>query len=125
MAVKIATLSRLSDLEREMGAAGRQEEEAALREVLQMLVRSRRMLLTTGEAAARLNVSIPTVKRWIERGTLDGGLVGSRWLVSPESVQRVLDVRKILGEIEAEGFPTDEEIRAMYARRDPITASAS
>lgn len=74
-----------------------------------------RELLTASQAGKLLEVSIPTIKRWVERGTLDGGPVGGRWLIAAESVERIRHIRQLFGEIEAEGYPTDEEIRVLYA----------
>jgi hypothetical protein len=56
-------------------------------------------------------VTIPTVKDWICRGTLQEQPVDSRWRVSAASVEKVLQVRAMLDEMDEEGFPTDEEIR--------------
>lgn len=103
--VKLATLSTLENLKQEMAYAGRSREQEALDEALGALARPRRGFLTTGEAADQLGISIPTVKRWIERGTLDGGPVGGRWLVSSESVERILRVRNVLRELDEEGNP--------------------
>jgi excisionase family DNA binding protein len=114
--VKLATLSTLEELEREMARAGRAREEAALKEAVGALSRPPRGFLTVGQAAERLGISILSVKRWIERGTLDGGPVEGRWLVATESVERILRVRKILREMDEEGNPTDEEIRELYER---------
>jgi excisionase family DNA binding protein len=114
--VKLTTLSTLAELEHEMARAGRAKEEAALQEAVRALSRPARGFLTTGQAAEQLGVSIPTVKRWIERGTLDGGPVEGRWLVATESVERILRVRKLLRELDEEGNPTPEEIRDLYDR---------
>src|SRR6266508_4547211 len=120
--VKLATLSTLENLKQEMARAGRPREQEALDEALGALARPRRGFLTTGEAADQLGISIPTVKRWIERGTLDGGPVGGRWLVSSESVERILRVRNVLRELDEEGNPTDAEIRELYGRSRESTA---
>lgn len=114
--VALTTLRTLAELEREMSEAGRLTEEEALREAVQTLGRSSE-LLTTGEAASRLGVSIPTIKRWIERGTLAGGHMGGRWLVSPASVEELLRLRAALLEMDREGNPTQEEIQKLYGRR--------
>lgn len=110
--VAITILKTLAELEQEMGRAGRATEEEALREALRTLARRRGEFLTTGEAAERLGVSIPTVKRWIERGALAGGPMGGRWLVAPESVERMVRLRESLVELDREGNPTVEEIRS-------------
>lgn len=110
--VGITILRTLAELEREMGRAGRANEEGALREALRTLSRRRGEFLTTGEAAEQLGVSIPTVKRWIERGALAGGPVGGRWLVAPESVERVVRLKESLVELDQEG-----NVRAFLASR--------
>lgn len=115
--VKAATLSTLEELRQEMAAAGREAEKAALEEALRTLTHRREGLLTTGEAAERLGIAIPSVKRWIERGTLKGSQVGGRWLVAEESMERILRIRKLLKEMDEEGNPTDEEIQEMYRKR--------
>lgn len=65
------------------------------------------------EAAERLDIAIPTVKEWIRRGTLKGRPVENRWWVSEESVEKVLTVRKMLADMEEEGYPTEEEIHEL------------
>jgi excisionase family DNA binding protein len=117
--VGITTLKTLGELEQEMGRAGRTTEEEALREALRTLARRRGEVLTTGEAADQLGVSIPTVKRWIERGVLVGSLMGGRWLVAPDSVQRLARLKASLVELDQEGNPTEEEIRAIDQRSSP------
>ncbi|MBI3979644.1 MAG: helix-turn-helix domain-containing protein [Chloroflexi bacterium] len=48
-------------------------------------------LMTTGEAARALGIrSINTIKRWASEGLLDGVRRGGRWLISSESVDRML-----------------------------------
>jgi len=112
--VALATLKTLAELEREMGQAGRPAEEEALHEAVRTLARRRGEFLTTGEAADRLGVSIPTVKRWIERGALLGGLMGGRWLVSRENVEQLARLRTSLVDLDREGNPTMEEVRDLY-----------
>lgn len=114
--VTFATLDRLSALEREMERAGRTAEREALREARRALVRQEPDFVTTGVAAERLGVSIPTVKRWIARGALTGGSLGTRWLVSADSVEAVLALRRSLGALDREGNPTPEEITALHAQ---------
>ena len=114
--VRLATLNQLTALEREMERAGRPEEQRALREARLALARSDQGFVTTGVAAERLGVSIPTVKRWVQRGALAGGAVGTRWLVSTASVERILSLRRSLNGLEREGNPTPEELAALYAR---------
>ncbi len=113
--VSFATLDRLTALEREMERTGRLDDKRALHEARLALARSTREFVTTGIAAERLGVSIPTVKRWIERGTLAGGQLGGRWLVSVESIERVLSLRRSLAALDQEGNPTPREIAELYA----------
>ncbi len=108
--VRPETLQTLARLERELANAGRTAEVEAVREALSALARPERGLLTTGQAAERLGVSITTVKEWVRRGTLKGVDTGTRWLVSEDSVERILRIRKTIAEIDEEGYPTPEEI---------------
>lgn len=119
---KRATLNILANLEQEMAQAGRAAEQAALGEALGALRHPPRELLTIRRAAERLDIPIRMVKRWIEWGTLYGGPINGRWLVAAEDVERVLRVRRTLAEIQQEGFPTDEELRALYdpSRHSPV-----
>jgi len=110
------TLDTLARLGQEMAEEGRTVEEQALRDAVAELGRFSGGLLTTGEAADRLHVSIPTVKRWIERGALSGVDTGTRWLVTEESVERVIRVRRNLKEMDEEGNPTGEEILELTKR---------
>jgi len=114
--VSLTTLTTLESLEQEMAQTGRSIEEAALREALGALARPERGFLTTGQAAERLGVSIPTIKRWIERGTLAGGPVGGRWVVAQESVDRLGRLRESLATLDQEGNPSPDEVRAIYRR---------
>lgn len=109
-AVSLSTIEKLAELEQEMVAAQREPAAEAIRKALAALARPNRGWLTTGQAAEKLGVSIPTVKDWIKRGTLKGTPVGSRWIASEESVERILGIRKALGDLEEEGFPSPEEI---------------
>lgn len=111
-----ASLDTLARLGQEMAEAGRTTEEEALRDAVAELGRFSGGLITTGEAAERLRISIPTVKRWIERGALSGVDTGTRWLVTEESVERVLRIRRNLKEMDEEGNPTDEEILELTKR---------
>lgn len=61
-------------------------------------------------------MTIPTVKDWIRRGTLEGQPVGGRWRVSAASVDKVLQIRGMLTAMEDEGYPTDEEIDELTRR---------
>jgi excisionase family DNA binding protein len=115
--IKMTTLATLSDLEQEMEGAGRPAERDALREAVNALAKREPDFLTTGQAAERLGVSIPTVKRWIERGGLAGGEMGRRWLVSAESVERLIQVRNTLWEMDREGNPSREEIAQTHRSR--------
>lgn len=124
MMVKLGTLTTLVELEREMDQAGRNAEREALREAVRALGSSRSDVLTPSEAAGRLGVSIPTVKRWIERRTLDAGRVEGRWLIASASVERLVDVREALRAIELEGLPTDQELQALLGR-GPSRASTA
>lgn len=116
----LATLDTLLQLQREMAAEGRTAEEEALREALTCLGRALSKaddgLLTTGEAAERLGLSISTVKRWAQRGVLRGVDMGTRWLVARESVDRIVRIRKTLAEMDAEGNPTPEEFVQLRRR---------
>src|SRR5262245_7832996 len=115
--VTLKTLETVARLQEEMARAGRTDEESALQAVVQALRRAERGFMTTGQAAERLGISIPTVKRWIERGTLAGGEFGGRWLVTAESVERVIRIREVLDALDREGNPTDEEIQELYRRK--------
>ena len=77
--VSPSTIERLAELEQEMVASERTTVAEALREALAALVRPSRGWLTTGQAAERLDITIPTVKEWVRRGTLKGRPVGKRW----------------------------------------------
>ncbi len=108
--IKPETLDTLARLERELASEGRTQEVEAVRDALAALARPERGLLTTGQAADRLGISITTIKEWVKRGTLKGVDTGTRWLVSEDSVERILRIRKTIAEIEEEGYPTPEEI---------------
>ena len=123
--VSLATMRTLAELEQEMTRSGRGVEQQALHEALTALARLERGVLTTGQAAERLGVSIPTVKRWIERGTLAGGPLGGRWLVSTEDVERFVRLRAALVALDEEGNPSPEEIRELYQRSRKRTEAPS
>jgi excisionase family DNA binding protein len=114
--VGLATIRTLAALEQEMARTGRAAEKQALREALRSLTRPERGYLTTGQAADKLGVSIPTVKRWVERGALAGGPMGGRWLVATDSVEQLVRLRASLTELDREGNPTTEEVRELYRR---------
>lgn len=104
-----ARLDTLARLGRELAGEGRNQEAEAVREAISELAYSHG-LITTGKAAERLHISIPTVKRWIGRRVLAGVDTGTRWLVSEESVDRVLRRRQTLADLDEEGNPSDEEL---------------
>lgn len=114
--VNLGILTTLEELEQEMAQEGRVREKTALHEALNALVRPERGFLTTGQAAERLGVSIPTIKRWIERDNLAGGQLGGRWVVSQESVDRLVRLRETLRALDEEGNPSPDEVRAMHGR---------
>lgn len=114
--VRLATLNCLTALEAEMERSGRPEEQRALHEARLALVRSDQGFVTTGIAAERLSISIPTVKRWIARGVLTGGLLDTRWLVETESIERVLALRRSLHTLDREGNPAPAEIELLYSQ---------
>ena len=116
--VSLATLNTLAGLEQEMARAGRVTEQRALHAALCAFASPASGYLTTGAAAAALGVSIPTVKRWIQRGVLHGVSVGSRWLISQESVDQALRLRSALTALNDGGNPSPEEIQALLDRRD-------
>ena len=113
--VSPASLNTLDALQHEMARNGRVAEQAAIAEVLQALEAPG--FLSTGEAGARLDDSIPTIKRWIQRGALQGGPAGPQWIVSAASVDRLLRLRQALAELDAQGNPTAEEIVALERPR--------
>lgn len=80
------------------------------------MARADQGFVTTGVAAECLGVSIPTVKGWVARGTLAGGALGARWLVSTESIERLLALRRALAALDREGNPTPDELAALDAR---------
>lgn len=125
-AVKLSTIRALTELEQEMAGARRTAEAEAIREALAVLVRPARGWLSTGQAAELLGITVPTVKDWIRRGTLEGQPVGSRWRVSTASIDKVLQIRGTLVEIQEEGYPTEEEVREMTreVRRQMPTGQA-
>ncbi|HEY8746227.1 MAG TPA: helix-turn-helix domain-containing protein [Chloroflexota bacterium] len=114
--VDLATLTTLEALEQEMAQTGRAREKAALQEALGALARPERGFLTTGRAAENLGVSIPTIKRWVERGALTGGALGGRWVVSQDSVDRLVQLRESLLALDREGNPTADEVKALVQK---------
>src|SRR5438105_776741 len=65
--VKPATIQVLADLEREMADAQRTAAASAIRDAITILVSPARGWISTGQAAERLGVTVPTVKEWIRR----------------------------------------------------------
>ena len=116
--MNLATLNAVAKVQQEMEKAGRASESQALRAVLKSFTGQSSVLVTTGEAAKRLGLSIPTVKRWVERGALEGGEFGGRWLVSAASIDNLMNMRAALAALAEEGDPTPEEIAEMF-RHDP------
>jgi excisionase family DNA binding protein len=114
--VTLATLNTLAGLEQEMARVGRVAEQRALHAALRAFASPASGYLTTGATAAALGVSIPTVKRWIQRGVLRGVCLGSRWLVSKDSVDQALRLRSALAALDEEGNPSPEEIQAVLDR---------
>lgn len=53
------------------------------------------------------------VNPWIQRGALHGVCVGSRWLVTQESVDQVLRRRSALADLDDEDNPSPEEVQAL------------
>jgi excisionase family DNA binding protein len=118
--VTLATLNTLAALEQEMARTGRVAERRALHAALSAFASPASGYLTTGATAAALGVSTPTVKRWIRRGALRGVCLGSRWLVSQESVGQALHLRSALTSLDQEGNPSPEEIQTLLDRpREP------
>ncbi len=111
------TLTIVRELALELSRAVRLREEKALLEALRALSRPECMSLTPDEAAQRLGVSVPTVKRWIAQGALIGDMLGERWWVSAESVARLVRLREALVALDAEGNPTPEEVHALASRQ--------
>jgi excisionase family DNA binding protein len=114
--VTLATLNTLAELEQEMARTGRVAEQRALHAVLRACASPGGGYLTTGATAAALGVSIPTVKRRIRRGVLRGVCLGTRWLVSKDSVDQALRLRSAPVALDAEGNPSPEEIQALLDR---------
>ncbi len=104
-----ASIEKLVQLAQRLSAGGQAEEAEAVREALSELGQ-KLGFITTGAAADQLGVSIPTVRRWTSRGTLDGFDTGTRLLVSQASVERLLRLREDLEAMDEEGNPTPEEI---------------
>ncbi len=87
--VTLSTLERLSELEQRLDDLGLQPYRDALDDALRELGGPAHRFLRTGEAARRLGVSVPTVKRWGRRGILPISRVGGRWIVPADSVERL------------------------------------
>lgn len=112
-AIASSTLDELQELEREMESQGRASKAKALRGALMALARPSRGWLTTGQAAERLGITIPTVKAWIGRGALVGRQIGDRWWVSAESADGILNFGRSLAALEEDGVLTEEEAVAL------------
>ncbi len=112
----LATLRTLVDLEREMARLGRTSERSALREALQALIRPGQFM-TPRLAAERLGIPVASVKRWVQRGTLVGGPLGGRWVVSSESVDQIVWMREALLVLEEEGYPPEEALQSLFEPR--------
>ena len=123
--MNLATLNAVARIQQEMEQAGRVSESQALRAVLKSFTGQSSILVTTGEAARRLSLSIPTVKRWIERGALEGGEFGGRWLVSVPSINQIVNMRAALAALAEDGNPTPEEIAEMYGHEPQKHAGVS
>ncbi|MHB1159147.1 MAG: helix-turn-helix domain-containing protein [Chloroflexota bacterium] len=108
------TIDRLAQLARELDDAGRGDMAEAVRDAVNELRPAG--LITTGEAAERLNVALTTVRRWVERGVLEGVDTGTRLLVSQESVDRILKARQLQREMDAEGISTEGELYELTRR---------
>jgi excisionase family DNA binding protein len=114
--MNLATLNAVAKLQVEMEQSGRLGDSEALRSVLRSFAGRSGAFITTGGAARRLGISIPTVKRWIARGTLQGGAFGGRWLVAEPSVERIVGMRSALAALAEDGDPTPEEIANLFGK---------
>lgn len=54
------------------------------------MAESRRLLLSIPEVAEILNVSIPTVKRWLSQGVIPYRKLGGRTLIPQAEVDRIV-----------------------------------
>jgi excisionase family DNA binding protein len=88
--VTLSTLERLNELEQRLDDLGLQPYRDALDDALRELGGPAHRFLRTGEAARRLGVSVPTVKRWGRRGILPIARVRGRWIVPADSVERLV-----------------------------------
>lgn len=52
-------------------------------------------MLTVGDVAERLNVSVKTVRRWIESGKLEGYKFGKDYRIQQESFNRFIEESKV------------------------------
>lgn len=107
-------MDRLAQLARELDDAGRADMAEAVRYAVNELRPAG--LMTTGEAAERLNVALTTVRRWVDRGVLDGVDTGTRTLVTAESVDRILQGRQLQREMDEEATPTEGELYELTRR---------
>lgn len=109
-------LDNLTKLEQEMARAGRTAEEEALREARRDLSQPGHEFLTVAQAAERLGVSKTLIKQLLKRGALTGYQWKGRWCIAPSRVEDLVGLRAALKEIDREGYPTQEEIQALYSR---------
>ena len=115
-AIRESTLDELVELEREMVSQGRASTAEALRVAVAALAKPARGWISTGEAAERLGISIPTVKAWISREALTGRHVGGRWWVCEQSVREVLGFGEGIAALEEDGVPTEQETLELTRR---------
>ncbi len=111
-----STFDELQELEDEMESQGRSSMAKALREAMLALARPARGWITTGQAAERLGITIPTVKAWISRGALIGRQVGDRWWVSTESVEDVLSFGRGVADLEENGLPAEDDVHGVTGK---------
>ncbi len=114
--IAASTFDELQELESEMECQGRISKAKALREAMLALARPSRGWITTGQAAERLGITIPTVKAWISRGALVGRQVGDRWWVSAASVDDVLGFGSSIAELEEDSLPTEGDIHSIVKK---------
>jgi excisionase family DNA binding protein len=110
------TINLLARLEQEMGAAGRPAEAAALQEAVLALAQPSAGYLAGEQVATRLGISLSVVEQMVAHGRLEGIPLAKRWLISTESVERLIQLRDALLTLEREGNPTDEELAELFRR---------
>jgi excisionase family DNA binding protein len=114
--VTIAGLNALRDLEKKLAETGQAYEAKAVQEAITELSEPVELISAT-EAAKRLSVPIPTIEDWIGRGTLRGGRIRGRTIVTRDSVEGIVRLREVLNALDEEGNPTFEEIQELEALR--------